>query len=52
MRCGADIAEEPTPEQAEKATKIPWHFWILLVALVVYLSWRAFQGIEWLAQHL
>ncbi len=52
VRCGADIAEEPTPEQAARATRIPWHFWILLVALVVYLGWRAFQGVEWLAQHL
>ncbi len=28
--------------------KVPWHFWILIVALGIYLSWRAFQGIEWL----
>jgi len=34
------------------ATKVPWHFWLLVVALVVYLGWRAIQGIGWLAGHL
>ena len=28
--------------------KMPWHFKLLLVALVLYLGWRAFQGVEWL----
>ena len=26
---------------------IPWHLWLLLSALAVYLGYRAFQGIEW-----
>ncbi len=33
--------EEPEP-------KVPWHFWLLIAATVIYLGWRAFQGIEWL----
>ena len=28
--------------------KMPWHFKLLVVALVLYLGWRAFQGVEWL----
>jgi len=31
----------------EKAPKVPWHFWLLLIAVVIYLGWRLVQGIEW-----
>lgn len=27
---------------------IPWHFWLLLAALAIYLGWRIIQGIIWL----
>ena len=27
---------------------IPWHLWLLLAALAVYLGYRAFQGLEWI----
>ena len=27
--------------------KAPWHFKLLLLALVLYLGWRAWQGIDW-----
>ena len=26
---------------------IPWHLWLLLAALTVYLGYRALQGLEW-----
>lgn len=39
--CGRSIAEPPASRRA------PWHFWVLVAALVVYLGWRAVQGIEW-----
>jgi hypothetical protein len=32
--------------------KVPWHFWLLLTALSLYLGWRAFQGVAWLADHI
>ena len=28
--------------------KMPWHFKLFVVAIVLYLGWRAFQGVEWL----
>jgi hypothetical protein len=28
--------------------KVPWHFWLMVAALVVYLGWRLVQGIGWL----
>ncbi len=37
--CEAFIGEPP---------KIPWHFKLLVLAIVVYLAWRAWQGIDWL----
>jgi hypothetical protein len=27
--------------------KAPWHFWLLVGALSIYLGWRLIQGIEW-----
>lgn len=29
--------------------KTPWHFKLLMVALTVYLGYRAWQGIAWVA---
>lgn len=40
--CGAQIEDEPP------STRVPWHFWILVAAAVIYLGWRAIQGIGWL----
>ena len=39
----------PGPGQEEgEVPKPPWHFKVLLGALVVYLGWRGVQGVEWL----
>lgn len=38
----ADPAESaPTP-------KVPWHFWLLVVGITIYLGYRLVQGIVWL----
>lgn len=31
---------------SEERVKVPWHFWLLLGALVAYLGWRLVQGID------
>ncbi len=31
-----------------RQAKVPWHFWLLLAAVVGYLAWRAIQGVGWL----
>jgi hypothetical protein len=36
-------------EDDEGLGPVPWHLKLLLGALAVYLGWRAWQGIEWLA---
>jgi hypothetical protein len=47
----AAAAAEPAEEEPAPI-KAPWHFKVLLVALVVYLAWRGVQGIDWLAHRL
>ena len=37
------------PAGDEVVERVPWHFWILVVALVIYLGWRLLQGIAWVA---
>jgi hypothetical protein len=48
--CPADhqVAEPGQNGEGDAATRVPWHFWLLVVALVIYLGWRLVQGIEWL----
>ena len=41
--CG-DHIEDPAEEIDPK---VPWHFWLLLAAAVIYLGWRLVQGILW-----
>ncbi len=39
----------PGPGQKEgELPKTPWHFKLLLLAIVLYLGWRGVQGIAWL----
>lgn len=42
-RPGGEAAGEP-----EGRTRAPWHFKLLLVAVVLYLGWRFVQMIGWL----
>jgi len=32
--------------------RAPWHFKLLVIAAVVYLGWRALQGVTWVAERL
>jgi hypothetical protein len=52
--CGAgvDPGKAQTPEAAEKKRSIPWHFKALIGVFVLYLGYRAGQGIEWLVDNL
>jgi hypothetical protein len=43
--CGRVVAEPGAA--AEEAPKAPWHFKLLLVAVVIYLTWRVVQMISW-----
>lgn len=41
--CGRVISTPP---------RAPWHFKLLMVAVALYLGFRAFQGIEWVIGRL
>jgi hypothetical protein len=38
--------------EGERQARAPWHFKVIAVATVVYLGWRLYQGIGWLAHHI
>lgn len=44
--CGRVIAEVDDPPRA------PWHFKLLLAAVVGYLAFRGWQGIEWVIERV
>lgn len=56
---GAGVTDEPADEAADKAAdedadppEVPWHFKLLVLATILYLAFRAVQGVAWLAGHL
>lgn len=49
----ADAAGAPRdPEVDEELPPIPWHLKALAAAVALYLGFRAWQGIEWVAHRL
>lgn len=44
-----DAAHGGDASPEEERVKAPWHFWVLLVALVIYLGYRLIEGIAWVA---
>jgi len=38
----------PGPPAGEERVRAPWHFWLLVAAVVIYLGWRVVQGVDWL----
>jgi hypothetical protein len=54
--CGRQVGDEPEAEP-EKLRRFsdepaPWHFKVLVGIMTVYLSYRAFQGVEWVLHQL
>jgi uncharacterized paraquat-inducible protein A len=43
--CG-NVLEDP------ELRKVPWYFKFMIVATIVYLGYRAYQGIDWVIHHL
>jgi hypothetical protein len=42
-----DCGSEPLEHR-----KSPWYFKFMLVATVIYLGYRAFQGVTWVVHHV
>ena len=49
--CGRQVGEPGSVATAE-STPTPWHFKVLVLAVVLYLGWRLVQGLVWVAEHL
>lgn len=49
---GSAHSGEDAPADDDDLGPIPWHLKLLGGALAVYLGWRAWQGIEWVAHNL
>ena len=45
--CGRVLS---APASAEP--RAPWHFKVLVAAVVVYLAFRGWQGVEWISDRL
>ena len=45
--CGRVVAEPKAAAADEEAAKAPWHFKLLLVLVIAYLTWRTIQIISW-----
>lgn len=52
-RCRTVIDDHAAaPAEAHEAAsqpatgKIPWHFWVMVAATVIYLGWRVIQGLQ------
>ena len=43
-------SESAADAMSAKAMKAPWHFKLMIAAIVLYLGFRAAQGIEWLVR--
>lgn len=50
--CGdtVDMADRIQAATAEQA--VPWHFWVVVVAVVAYLGWRVIEAVGWLVAQL
>jgi hypothetical protein len=46
-----DEVSEEDQEDSAATRRPPWHFKVMLVATVIYLGYRSYQGITWLIHH-
>ncbi|MHB1777899.1 MAG: hypothetical protein ACYCU7_18220 [Acidimicrobiales bacterium] len=44
-RCGSELV-------APERRRVPWYFRLMVVASVVYLGYRAYQGVTWVVHHV
>ena len=44
-RCGTILAEQDR-------RPVPWYFKAMIVASIVYLGYRGYQGVTWIAAHV
>ncbi len=45
--CGDEVDTADLKTATRPVERPPWHFWLMVVALVAYLGWRLLEGIGW-----
>ena len=40
-----EIRQSSAEPRERESVKAPWHFWVLVASVVIYLGWRLIQGI-------
>lgn len=41
------VASEDSGDDVDEPVKAPWHFWVMIVAVSLYLGWRLIEAIIW-----
>lgn len=50
--CDTPADTQDMAAAVQPTTKAPWHFWVMVVALVLYLGWRLIVGGIWLVEQI
>ncbi|MEM7341810.1 MAG: hypothetical protein AAF467_24400 [Actinomycetota bacterium] len=45
--CSTEVDAADMAAAAQPPTRAPWHFWVMVAALVAYLGWRLVEGAVW-----
>ncbi len=46
--CDSEVDVADLKEANQAPVKAPWHFWLMVIALVLYLGWRLVEGVIWI----
>ncbi len=49
---GGSEADTAAGDGETRQARAPWHFKVIVVGSVVYLGYRAYQGVSWVAHHI
>lgn len=39
-------------DHSANAATIPWHFWLVLALVAIYLGWRVIEGVLWVVDQI
>lgn len=45
--CGGSVDEHRPGDTEEVGASAPWHFWVVVVLLALYLGWRVITFVIW-----
>lgn len=51
LRGGEASTDVDPREDGDDGVRAPWHFWVMVAGVVLYLGWRLVEGIFWAAQN-